>query len=174
MNQNILLGILGLLLLGSCDFNQKSPSEIEGYAPIYVSASEQFTIRSTAARDYENPGKIYKYGNYTFQMDRGNGIHVINSSDPSNPKKVKFIQVLGCTDISIKDNILYTNNFKDLISLNISDINNVTLSARNKNAFPITLDTSPPESGYFECIDNTRGVVVGWEKKILKNPKCRR
>ena len=174
MSKNILFCALGLLLFGSCDLNQKAPSEIEGYAPIYVSASEQFTIRSTEARDYENPGKIYKYGNYTFQMDRGKGVHVINSADPSNPQKVKFIQVLGCTDISIKDNMLYTNNFRDLVTLSISDINNVTVSARNKNAFPVALDSAPPESGYFECIDNTLGVVVGWEKKILKNPKCRR
>lgn len=163
-----------MLLVSACGFNQKSPPEVEGYAPIYVSAAEQFIIKSSAARDYKNPGKIYKYGNYTFQMDRGNGIHVINSSDPSNPQKIKFIQVLGCTDISIKDNMLYTNNFGDLVTINISDINNVTESARNKNAFPVLLDSAPPESGYFECIDNSLGVVVGWEKKTLIYPKCSR
>lgn len=174
MDKRIIFCALGLMLLAACDFNQKYPTEIEGYAPIYVAASEQFTIKSTDAQNYQNPGKIYKYGNYTFQMDKGRGIHVINSSDPSNPLKVKFIQVLGCTDISIKDGMLYTNNFRDLVTLNLTDINNVTVSARNKNVFPIPLDSAPPENGYFECIDNSRGVVVGWEKKVLQNPKCRR
>jgi hypothetical protein len=30
----------------------------------------------------------------------------------------------------------------------------------------------PPEFGYFECVDTTKGTVVGWEKKTLKRPEC--
>jgi len=161
--------------MGSCDYKRNYPTEIEGYAPIYMAEADQYNISSSAAQAYENPGKIYKYGNYTFQMDKGKGIHVINSSNPSQPSKIKFINVPGCTDISIKGNMLYANNFRDLVTLNITDINNVVVSHRNKNVFPETLDGAPPENGiYFECVDNTQGVIVGWEKKNLQNPKCYR
>ena len=175
MKQYLILSALGVLFMGSCNYQGNYPTEIEGYAPIYISEANQNKISTTTAQDYDNPGKIYKYGNYTFQMDKGKGIHIINSSNPAMASKVKFINVPGCTDISIKDNMLYTNNFRDLVTLNISDINNVTVSNRNKNVFPATLDGAPPENGiYFECIDNSQGIVVGWEKKTLQNPKCYR
>ncbi len=175
MKHSLIAGVLGVLLMASCDFQRTYPAEIMGYAPIYMSATDQYKISTSEAQDYDNPGKIYKYGNYTFQMDKGKGIHVINSTDPAMPSKIKFINVPGCTDISIKGNMLYANNFRDLLTLNISDINNVTVSHRNKNVFPASLESAPPENGiYFECIDNSQGVIVGWEKKMLQNPKCYR
>lgn len=173
MSKNILLCALGLLLLSACDFNRKYPKEIEGYAPIYVSLDEQHSLQTLEAQPYVHAGKIYKYGGYSFQMDKGSGIHIINSSNPSAPKKIKFIKLAGCTEISIKNNMLYTNNFNDLLTLNISDINNVTIAERVENVFPVSLDNAPPDANvYFECIDASKGVVVGWEKKILTNPKC--
>lgn len=173
MNKLILCGGLCLFFLGSCDFNRKYPKEIEGYAPIYVSETEQFSVQTLEAQPYESAGKIYKYGNYSFQLDKGKGIHVINSSNPASPQKIKFIKLAGCTEISIKDNMLFTNNFKDLLTLNISDIHNVSVAKRIVGVFPASLDSAPPDNNvYFECIDASKGVVVGWEKKILTNPKC--
>lgn len=173
MNKLIPFCAFAVLLLSACDLNSKYPKEIEGYAPIYVDANEQFSIQTLDSQPYQYPGKIYKYGNYSFQLDKGTGIHVINSSNPAAPVKIKFIKLAGCTEISIKDNMLFTNNFSDLLSLNISDINNVTLAKRISDVFPASLDTAPPDGNvYFECIDNSKGLVIGWEKKIITNPKC--
>jgi len=173
MNKYLLIVAIGALLSSGCNFQREYPAEIDGYAPIYMAETDQFEIKAVEPQPYENPGKIYQYGSYTFQMDQGKGIHVINSGNPSQAVKIKFINVPGVTDISIKDNMLYTNNFRDLVSINITDINNISVSHRNKNVFPATLDGAPPETNiYFECIDNSKGVVVGWEKKSLQNPKC--
>jgi hypothetical protein len=29
-------------------------------------------------------------------------------------------------------------------------------------------------SGYFECADSDKGLVIGWEEAELKNPGCQR
>lgn len=176
MKKLLLAATFCSILLGSCHYRDY-PTEIEGYAPIYMEESDQYNISIAEAQAYENPGKIYKYGNYTFQMDKGKGIHVINSTNPAIPQKIKFIKVPGCTDISIKGTMLYANNFRDLVTLNIADIynNKVSVSHRNKNVFPASLDGTPPEENiYFECVDNSKGIVVGWEKKTLQHPKCYR
>ncbi len=171
MKNNFLLGLLGILLLGAC--NTKYPTEVEGYQPIYLNKAEQYTIETLAAQPYETPGKIYKYGNFTFQLEKGKGVHIINSTDPANPSKVKFINVPGATEISIKDNMLYSNNFDDLVTLNIADINNISVASRSKGVFPIIYESVPPsDNSYFECVDESRGIVIGWKLVTLKNPKC--
>ncbi len=174
MKLRIIIDILALAFLSSCNTNNKYPTEIEGYAPIYIKKSEQYSIDSKAAQPFENPGKIYRYGNTTFQMEIGKGIHVINMIDPKNPTKIKFIAVPGCTEISIKNNFLFTNNFEDLVTINIADLNSISEVARSKGVFPVGIDNQIPEqNAYFECIDPAKGVVIGWKKAILQNPKCR-
>jgi hypothetical protein len=175
MKQSIPILALLLLALGSCNTKRQFPDNVLGYAPIYSNDGNNNTISVTAAASYENPGKIYKYGNYSFQMDNGKGIHIINSTDPNNPQKIKFIQVAGCTDISIKNNSLYTNNFRDLVTLNIADINNITETARTTDVFPMVEQITPPVAGvYFECVDETKGTVISWTQKNIENPKCYR
>lgn len=162
-----------LLSLYACNTKTSYPAEVLGYAPVYSTASQLKDISVSNAQPYKNPGKIYKYGNYTFQMDNGAGIHVINSSDPNNPQKVKFINVPGCTEISIKNDILYTDNYRDLVAININNLNNIVVSHRTADVFPGISQTLPPVSGvYFECVDPSKGIITGWTSKMIQNPKC--
>ncbi len=175
MKQSIPIIALLFLALSSCNDKRQFPQNVLGYAPIYSSDANSSSISVTGATPYENPGKIYKYGNYSFQMDNGKGIHIINSTDPNNPQKIKFINVAGCSDISIKNNSLYTNNFRDLVTLNITDINNITETSRTADIFPVVEQLAPPVAGvYFECVDDTKGTVTGWTQKNIENPKCYR
>jgi len=176
MKQSIPILALLLMAIASCNNNKRQfPQNVLGYAPIYSSDANSNSISVTNAAPYENPGKIYKYGNYSFQMDNGKGIHIINSTDPNNPQKIKFIHVAGCTDISVKNNSLYTNNFTDLVTLSIADVNNITETSRTSNVFPMVEQTLPPVAGvYFECVDETKGTVIGWTQKNIENPKCYR
>jgi hypothetical protein len=57
--------------------------------------------------------------------------------------------------------------------MNISNPNQVTLVSRLENVTPNTNFQIPPERGFFECVDNSKGIVVAWEKTILRKPKCR-
>lgn len=149
--------------------------EVLGYAPIYGSLLDMTDIKSEAPKPFVNAGKIYLYQNYTFQMDNGEGIHIINSANPSNPVKIGYIKVKGCSEISIKNNILYTDNHRDLVGINISNINAIQVQSRLEKVFPGVNQEVPPAEGiFFECADPAKGTVIGWTQKMLTNPKCKR
>ena len=161
-------------LLGSCrpfdPDDSTPPKQTEGWAPIYSQAAD--AIGSTDARTIENGGKIYIKDDRLYQIESGKGIHVINISDKANPEKIAFIEVIGCQEMSIAGKTLYTNNLNDLVTIDISDINNVVEKDRKKDAFHILDKGHPPARGWFECIDPSKGEVIGWEMKTLYSPKC--
>ncbi|MBL7773571.1 MAG: hypothetical protein JNM95_11965 [Chitinophagaceae bacterium] len=166
--------IIALLLLGACNTNS-GPGEVMGYAPVYADSSTIKIIQFESARPTENAGKIYYYKGFTFQVETGKGIHIINSLVPENASKIGFITVYGCSEISIKNDVLYTNNMSDLVSINISDITHPVPTSRVQQVFPGVSQTSPPHQGvYFECVDPNLGTVIGWTEKLLVNPKCKR
>lgn len=118
-------------------------------------------------------GNIYAYQHYIFQIDPGMGIHVIDNTIPSAAARIGFIQVKGCSQISIKDDKLYTNSYDDLVVLDFSNLAGVQEYSRLKGVFteyrygsPIA---SPPASGYYEC-PAYGSFVTGWTKdSVYKN-----
>ena len=147
------------------------PQQIEGYAPVYADANDA-AIRSEAPRDIDKGGKIYIKDNILYQVETGKGIHVINIAQPDAPQKLRFLHIIGCQEVSIIGNNLYTNNLNDLIVINIQDINNINEVDRITNTFHLVDVNRPPTTGWFECIDPSKGTVVGWEMKTLYSPKC--
>jgi len=146
------------------------PKEVEGWAPVYAQNTD--IIKATDPQPVEHGGKIYIKGSRLYQVESGAGIHVIDISQPENPVKLKFIQVAGCQEIAINGTILYTNNVNDMVSIKIADLNNIAETDRKKDAFHIVDKNHPPAKGWFECIDASKGDVIGWENKTLNYPKC--
>jgi hypothetical protein len=109
----------------------------------------------------KNPGKIYVRGSLIFQNDIGYGIHVIDNSIPSQARPIGFIKVNGSSELSLKDNTMYVNSFNTLVTLDVSDWQNVRVVKRIANAFEQGLTGGggnyyyyipPPEHGvYFDC-----------------------
>lgn len=163
-----------LLLLAACTQGSRPPEQIEGWAPIYRSFEAVNSVSMDSARATGTAGKIYAYGNYIFQVDQYQGIHVIDNTNPSQAKKIGFLNIPFCTEISIKNGLLYTNSHTDLLAVDISDIMHPQLRQTLKGAFPSVTQDYPQAFGYFECVDPSKGIVVGWEKKTLNNPKCHR
>ena len=164
------LGIifLGMVMMGGKQCT-KQPSnynhKVLGYKPIYSNDASLKKVVSDTVRAVKNAGKIYAYQNYLLQCEVGEGIHVIDNSNPATAKRIAFIKILGCNEISIKSNYLYTNSFKDLVTINISNINQPVETQRIANAFNVTgYLPEPPEKGYYECVDLTKGIVIGWSK----------
>lgn len=171
----LVTSIVTMLIFGMIACVEKNPTEIMGYAPVYGNPSQMHEIKSMPARAIVNGGKIYQYSPFTFQIENGVGIHVINSSNPSNPQKIGFIQVAGCSEIAAQNGILYTDNYRDLVALNITNINSVVVESRLEKVFPGVNQQMPPYAGeYFECVDPTKGEVIGWTEKLLIKPKCKR
>jgi hypothetical protein len=155
--------------------NNKEIINVQGFSPIYLQPGQVEEIKSLVVQPTVNDGKIYAYQNYIFQNEQYKGFHIIDNSNPANATKIGFLNIPLSTEISIKGNYLYTNNVSDLVVIDISNIANPVLVKRVKNAFPIIDQNYPPVSGsYFDCVDKSKGIVVGWESKTLQSPKCRR
>jgi hypothetical protein len=173
--------LLAFLLLLGCK-KDTPPNEVEGMRPIYAKDVLLKAPSVTAPRSFHDLGKMYYRAPWLFAVENGKGIHVIDNSDPANPKPTWFYAIDFCYDLAIKGNRLYTDQAmgKDLsiLVLDISDMSNIKLLSResvpNTNfqqsetaLIPLTY------SGYFECPDAAKGPVVGWEKAIIKNPRCK-
>ncbi|MCG8410446.1 MAG: hypothetical protein MI739_04080 [Bacteroidales bacterium] len=134
-------------------------------SPIYMNYETlRNSIEIKNAENLENTGKILYHHHFIFINEYFKGIHIIDNSNPSKPQIVKFISIPGNTDISIDNKILYADSFIDLVSFDISDINNIELINRMKNIFQYSL---PPCNNDYQVseIDKSKGVVIDWELK---------
>ena len=92
-------------------------------------------IKTMPAQELENPGKIYIKDNYLFINEIKKGIHVIDNTNPSAPKIISFIQILGNVDIAVKNNILFADSYTDFVALDISNPKDVKEVSRTNNVF---------------------------------------
>lgn len=146
----------------------------EGYKPIYLPYEQAYNINSSDPKGIINPGKIYVYDSLIFVVEKSTGIHIINNANPSNPIMLSFININGNLDIAIRNNNMYVDNFRDIVTLDISNIKNVREIHRIKNVYPSHYKNYPDENGWFECADSTKGIISGWIKTKITNPKCKR
>ncbi len=105
------------------------------------------------------PGKIYFYNDLLLINEAYEGIHFIDNSDPSNPVFLKFIEIMGNTDFAIKDGKLYANNQVDLITFDISNLDDIQLESIAEEVFL-------PE--WMEYISNNPDQEHYWYEKPIK------
>ncbi len=119
----------------SCEKNDDSKyNDYLVARPLIISKTEfKNGVDIIAPRPIEESGKIYAYKDYIFVNDKYRGVHVIDNSNPENPKKIAFIKIVGNVDISVKDDYLYADSITDLMVLNIVDINNISIVNRLEN-----------------------------------------
>ncbi len=109
-------------------------------------------------------GKIYAYKDYIFINDKNLGVHVLDNTDPSAPKKIAFIKIPGNVDISVKDDYLYADSLTDLLVLDISDIKNIKQLNRLENVLSNNV-IWPVGADFVEGnnIDYENEVLIGWK-----------
>ena len=136
--------------------------------PIYeVLTTFRQTIKSQPAVNISNPGKITVLGKYIFMSEPYVGIHVIDNSNPSNPKNVSFINIPGNEDMAIKGNTLYADAYGDLVSFDITDPLNAVPKNFAANVFP---DHSIYNMGLVYSAGvlynaDSINVIVGWSTR---------
>ena len=172
-----LLYLLIMSLLSGCYWNKTDPYEppkTDGYRPIYFSKADYEKISVTSPKALKSPGKIYIKDNYLFINEQSKGVHVINNRDPKNPQKIGFIQIAGNVDIAVRGTTMYADNGRDLVVIDVSDPTQAKIVNRLKDVFKLPTENFPPFfDTFFECVDNTKGVVVGWQKVPYdSNLKC--
>jgi hypothetical protein len=174
--------------LYSCNWRTKYPQrdvdynkKVWGWKPIYSADIEAKKVTYfNKAQPMLLAGKIYVFGNTIFQNDIGKGIHIIDNTNPATAKRTGFIEIKGNTDIAIKGNYLYANNYNDMVVLDVSNLNALREVKRFKNVF-FTKDASkpylwqaPPDTGYYECNRfYPDSIIVSWVKDSVTQ-YCRR
>ncbi|MGB6269546.1 MAG: hypothetical protein WBF67_11120 [Olleya sp.] len=107
----------------------------------------------------EETGKIYVKDGYLFINQPNKGFHIFDNSDPSNPINMAFLNVLGSTDLSIKNNMLYINNATDLIAIKPDfSTNTIEITKRVVNTFPELI--APDGFSYHYTAANE--VIIDW------------
>ena len=135
LSKTLLMAALATAFV-SCKDNCTQTVTYRGTESVRVTLNELRTgIKTLPAQDLENPGKIYVKDNYLFINEVKKGIHIIDNSNPSLPKAISFIQILGNVDIAVKGNILYADSYTDFVALDISNPNAVKEVSRTKEVF---------------------------------------
>ena len=126
--------------------------------PIYKTADQvRVPITAEAARELKNPGKIYLYGSYVLINEIREGVHVIDNGNPSDPKNIAFIPIPGNVDIAMKGNVLYADNYMDLVAVDITTPSQAHLLKRVESIFP-TFGTNP---------DNDSELLVAYAQELV-------
>lgn len=153
--------------------------EVNGFKPIYGTADDIYEIDSQGIKPMISVGKIILVGTTLFVNERHQGIHIINNLDPTKPIQTGFIKIPGNLELSKKGDFIYANNMEDLITLQLAANGDVIVTDRKSNIFPEyakaeNLISTLPEGSFFECIDSSKGLVIGWEVSKVHNPNCYR
>ncbi len=124
-------------------------------------------------------GKIYSIDHWLLVVEKYRGIHIFDASDKQNPIRKAYLPIPGALDLTIKEGILYSSAFSDLVTL---DLNLLLQSeglevsmARQENVFeyPARRQFYPsyPEfyyTSYSERVSEDDGVVIGYKTKSGK------
>lgn len=106
------------------------------YEPVFAKP-EVFRqpIKTEAARELKAPGRIYVYKDYLFINEDRQGIHIFDNKNPSEPVSIGFMNIPGNVNMAVRNDILYADNYIDLVSIDISDPTQPKYLDRTENVF---------------------------------------
>jgi len=156
------------VMLSSLKCNETFVPIYTAYNPVFMKRADlESSITLNAPRTLGTPAKIYSKDNYLFVSEAGLGVHVIDNTDPKNPKNIAFLKVLGCFDMAIKGSTLFVDNATDLVALDLTDPQKLVITQRIVNAFP---EPVPPDNLAVRPEHNKENrpadmVLVKWNKQ---------
>ena len=143
-----------------------------GKRPVYLPVSALNDITNLEPQPIVNTGTIFLKDTLFFMLEQKKGIHVFNIRDSLHILNLTFFQIPAVSDFSISGNRLYADSWKDLVTIDISDLYHIRVLNRQADVFSPLL-YPPLYDGIFECVDESRGAVVGWEDAQLERADCR-
>ncbi len=143
----------------------------EGKKPIYLPHNQLNEIYNTAPQAVANSGPIYYRDTLFFMTELKKGIQVFNVKDTTNPVPLTFIKIPAVNDFTLSGNKLYADNWTNLVTIDITDIKNVSVLNTQPNVFkPILFP--PLYNGYFECANENNGAIIDWVDTYIEKAKC--
>ena len=174
-----LLLMAGLFVLPGCKDYVNDYITYTVNEPVFMPVSE---FRSAVdvipqPQPIEKQGKIVFYDGYLYISQPEKGIHVIDNRNPSNPRNIAFIELIGNADMHVRNGVLYADSYIDLVWFDISDPSKPVYKGRKEEVFPEAFP--PTENGYSidyaKSMDRSNGIVVGWKtverKELVQTSK---
>jgi hypothetical protein len=161
-------------MLLSCEPETEHHLAVKGLRPVYAESNLK-DIAVEASQPIAQLGKLAMKDGYLFVNERMKGIHVFDNRNPADPDPVAFISIPGNTDFEFKGDVLFADNFSDLVVLRLTPDFAIEITDRMEGLYRSELAAYPAHhEGYFECADASKGFVIDWIEADLVNPKCRR
>lgn len=175
-----LLLITGLFVLPGCKDYVDEYVTYTVNEPVFMSASEfRSAVDVEGPKPIEKQGKIVFYDEYLYISQPEKGIHIIDNRNPSDPRNIAFIELLGNADMHVRNNMLYADSYVDLVWFDINDPAKPVFKGRKEEVFPEALPLTENGFGidYDKFADRGNKVVVGWKtvekKELVRNYKPR-
>ncbi|MGB3777015.1 MAG: hypothetical protein WA960_01550 [Tunicatimonas sp.] len=151
--------VASLLLLGTaCSDNVEITHRYTFMRPVYTPTAEiRNSFAVEAPRTLTGTGKIYYRAPYVFINQPGEGVHIINNTNPENPVNERFVNIPGNFDMAVLGNTMYADSYVDLLAIDISNVNNVRVVKRLERAFP-----AYNSWGFYW--DEEAGIITRWEE----------
>ncbi|MDH5366381.1 MAG: hypothetical protein OEW67_05295 [Cyclobacteriaceae bacterium] len=157
----IIVLLLVSMILEGCIDTCETKNVYAYYEPVYTSLEDlRSAVKSEEPRNLKQLGKLYLKDNYIYINEPGEGLHVINNQNPSNPINISFINIPGNFSLSAKGNFLYVDSYVDLVVLDISNPESIKEVNRLDEIFS-------DYNSYGFYIDSELGVVTDW--KLVEN-----
>lgn len=157
MTKQTVVGLLFMAMLTACGIDYRDDPRCA--KSNYMTYEElRASVNVEAAREIENAGKIYVYGDTLLVNEKNRGVHIIDNSDKKNPINKAFVKVIGSSDIAVKDGYMMVDSYMDLVIIDINDMNNIKEVNRTIDIF------SKPQPSYYDNIcgfDLDNGILVG-------------
>jgi len=159
------------LLLVATSCKDKRFVHYYGNKPIYMSYDDlRSSVKLETAHTLKEKGAFLLHNSTLYIVEKNEGIHIFDNSNPQAPVNTGFLRVHGITDLSMKENTMYVNSYIDLVVLNCDNPENPVVENRVKDVFPYTFNY--PNNGYrTAAIDKEKGIVVGFELADIKEEK---
>lgn len=96
--------------------------EYTAFEPVYKRIDEMRAPATyVAGKDLTAPGKIFYYKGYLLINEMNEGVHVIDNSNPEDPKNLGFIEIPGNLDMAVHNDILYADSYLDLVAIDMTN-----------------------------------------------------
>ncbi len=162
------IAIIVMLFLSSCWEPFGGEEFYSDYKPVLMERTNlENSISVQAPRQMCATGKIFFKDNFIYIVERYEGIHVVDNSNPKEPHNTAFIAVPGSVDMAMKNNVIYVDNATDLVAIDISNgASNMAVTKRVKDIFPEHL---PPDGRglrpeFYQESRPENTIIIGWEK----------
>lgn len=128
---------LMLVFTGCLEEKCEEVREFSGFEPVFVTANEwrNSSFFCGVPQPVCEATSFYVYQDYLFMVEANRGLHILDNSDASNPTPITFMEVPGGQGLAVRNDILYLNQYTDLIAFDLSNPELPELVGRTEDVF---------------------------------------